>query len=442
MPGIPGESAAVFDPVSSHIVLETTESVEWIYDGTRWTSSSTSFGSRVSLAFDPARGHVILVDNAARTTYERIGDTWSAVDDAQVPCENELLSPALPLYYDPQAAALSLFSSSGELCQWDQAWTLTSAQLPFSPVGAAEDPVSHSFVVLHNPHPQDPASPTQTWRLGDDGWQRIDTRDPPYGRRSALAVYAPGRKTTVLYGEQFASADGGDPTTKPCGEATGYDTDTWSFDGANWSLLTSSARSGPPCSSNAVTYDATHGRVVLATFNEVWTLGDTDHTWQRLATPPSGAHVFKLAWDARNSSLIASRLGEDASPLFELRSDDWAPIEIVPSGLGSSSNALISDLRAGTVIVIDNTDGRVWERAGAEWRALPKAPLDSLFTSWTAYDPSKGRTLYIGRKDTGTFAAILTRTSATPVESCRAGEDADGDGLAGCRDPDCEWDCP
>jgi cysteine-rich repeat protein len=442
MPGIPGESAAVFDPVSSHVVLETTASVEWIYDGMTWTSSSTRFGSRVSLAFDPMRGHVVLVDNAARTLSERNGDAWTPVDDAQVPCGNELMSSTLALYYDPRVGALSLFASGGELCQWDQGWTVASTQ-PFNPIGVTYDPTSHGFVVFHNPHPQDPASPTETWRLGDDGWQRIETRDTPYGRASSLAVYVPDRKATVLYGEQLAPDDG-DPTTKPCGEPTDYNADTWSFDGATWSLLTSSVRRGPPCSRNAVTYDATHGRVVLATENEVWTLGDTDDTWQHLAAPSSKAPVFQLAWDARNSSLIALRLTADATPLFELRSEAWVPIKVVPVGLQANSTTLISDLRAGTMIVIESSDGGVWERAGAEWRPLPRPPLSNAFVSWAAYDPSRGRILYIGRNDTGTFAAILARTSVSPVESCRAGEDADadGDGLAGCLDPDCAWDCP
>jgi hypothetical protein len=30
---------------------------------------------------------------------------------------------------------------------------------------------------------------------------------------------------------------------------------------------------------------------------------------------------------------------------------------------------------------------------------------------------------------------------AAPDETCVAGEDADGDGLAGCADADCWWSC-
>src|ERR1043165_5470294 len=278
--------------------------------------------------------------------------------------------------------------------------------------------------------------------LDEGGWRRIGAPGAPSGRRSPLAVYSPGRAATVLYGEQIAAPPDDDPGTVPCGGPTGYEADTWSFDGTSWSAIESFARSGPPCSTNAATYDATHGRVVLATYNEVWSLGDADHAWQRIAAPPSGGHVFHLAWDARNGDLMAARLPDDSpSPLFELRGNDWAPIEIVPSSLNASTTALVSDLRAGTVIIIESNYGSAWERAGADWHRLPTAPIPGLFASWTAYDPGTGRTLYLGRRDNGTFAAILTRTSATPFESCRAGEDADGDGLAGCDDPDCAWSC-
>jgi hypothetical protein len=277
--------------------------------------------------------------------------------------------------------------------------------------------------------------------LGPTGWQKIETLATPYGRSGSHATYSVGRGATVLYGEQLAPVSD-EPSTMPCGEPAGYDTDTWSFDGTNWSLVASFTRNGLPCSASATTYDATHGRVVLATFNEVWSLGDTDTTWQRIGQPPSGGHVFNLAWDARNNSLVGARLSEsNSSPLFELRGADWTPIEIIPSGLNSSTNALISDLRAGSVIMIENNLGHGWERAGAEWLRLPDAPIAGLFTSWTAYDPTTGRILYVGRRDNGVFAAILSRTSATPLESCIADEDLDGDGLAGCSDPDCAWSC-
>ena len=52
-----------------------------------------------------------------------------------------------------------------------------------------------------------------------------------------------------------------------------------------------------------------------------------------------------------------------------------------------------------------------------------------------------------GRLDIVTLAysadVLLERkyVSSLPDESCVAGEDADGDGLVGCDDPDCWWKC-
>lgn len=72
---------------------------------------------------------------------------------------------------------------------------------------------------------------------------------------------------------------------------------------------------------------------------------------------------------------------------------------------------------------------------------LPAAPVQQAEHAWTAYDPAGGRVLYVASTVAGVLAAVMTRTSSTPLESCRPGEDLDGDGLAGCDDPDCYWAC-
>jgi hypothetical protein len=101
------------------------------------------------------------------------------------------------------------------------------------------------------------------------------------------------------------------------------------------------------------------------------------------------------------------------------------------------------------MILIDNQFGRTYERVATEWIRLPNAPLQDLrvlFASWGAYDPSHGRTLLLVRGTGGSFTTTLTRTSATPLEACGpswpgGSDDVDGDGLAGCDDPDCDWTC-
>jgi cysteine-rich repeat protein len=444
-PGTAPPSAVVFDPVSSQVVVEATDSTEWVLDDDGWTSSATSFSPRVSVAFDPERGRVVLVDNELLGTYERIGTEWHAIENAEVPCLNKSFFGSLPLYYEHRGEALTLVGTRAwEICRWNDAWTASRTPVPFHPIGVTYDRLTRAFVVLHNTRPEDPDSPTEAWTFGNGSWHQIETLEMPWGRTNPLAIYSPGRGATVFYGEQPPPLPPeGEPTIFPCWDPVDYEADTWSFDGSSWTWLASLSRRGTPCSSSAATYDPSQGRVLLATYDELWSLGDTDAEWIRVGATSTGGHVFDVAWDARNNTAVAARGTEDiSSPLFELRDGDWVPLEVIPNGISATTNALISDPRAGTVILIDNNFGRTYERSGPEWIRLPNAPVRSLFASWTAYDPSNGTVLLLGRASGGSFLTSLTRTSATPLESCQPGDDLDGDGLAGCDDPDCDWACP
>lgn len=442
-PGTAPAAAVAFDPVSSHVVLEATDAVEWTFDGTGWASTATSFGWRVSVAFDPERGRLVLIDNESLAMHERIGAAWSVIDGAESPCPSKDFFNSLPLYYEHHSETLVLVGTRAwELCRWDGAWTASRTPVPFNPIGVLHDPATRDFVILHNERPEDPDSPSESWVLGDDGWRQIETATTPSGRLNPLAVYSPGRGATVLYGEQLATVDDG-PVVFPCWGPQDYVGDTWTFDGASWTQLASLSRTGEPCSPSAATYDPTNRRILLATYNELWSLGDSDSVWQRMGGTSTGGHVFNLAWDARNGTALATRLTMDASsPLFELRGEDWVPLEVIPNGITVTTNSLVSDVRAGTVLLVDNQFGRTYERTGDEWIRLANAPVRVLFSSWIAYDPSDGSTQLLGRSDAGSFLTTLTRTSATPLEVCRPGEDVDGDGLAGCDDPDCDWTCP
>ena len=92
--------------------------------------------------------------------------------------------------------------------------------------------------------------------------------------------------------------------------------------------------------------------------------------------------------------------------------------------------------------MIDRTSGTSWEYVDTSWIALPRAPVATLSAAWAAYDPVDGSMYLAGKAEDGFVAAVLGRSSATPLESCVAGEDVDGDGLAGCDDLDCYWACP
>lgn len=444
-PATLADAVVAFDPISGQVMVETSESVEWVHDDTGWTSAATSFGQVISLAFDPDRGHLVLVDRDSRTMYERVGTDWTAIENAEVLCSNDVPFVRSPLYYDGRNATLELFSSDGTaICEWSGSWSSRAPALPFRPVGATYDPVSRRFVIFHNAHPADPAVRTEAWALTDAGWHRIETPSAPSGLTDPRLVYSPGRAATVLYGERpgLAPPDGG-LDASGCGSPCDSQANTWSFDGVDWTPVGSLSATAAFGASNPGTYDPENHRVVIAKGDELWSLGDTDQAWLRVDTTPSVADVRGLAWNARSVSFIESRIpdGFFSPMMFELRGKDWTLIDLVPNAFSQVDTILANDQRAGGVIAIDANHGVAWERVGPDWVNLPPFPLSGMSPAWTGYDPIDGRVLVVGVTFSGNFAAILTRTSSTPPESCLAGEDVDGDGLAGCDDPDCYWAC-
>jgi len=440
LPGTLGTSTAAFDAAAAEVVIETRTGVEWTYDGDAWATSPTSFGPEVSLAFDPDRGHLVAFDNLSQNTYERIGTEWTVIATG-APCRCETVDGSLPLYYDRGSAALALVASNAaELCSWHDDWSLNAATGPFSPIGATYDPLTRRFVVFDNPHLDEADSATQAWTLTDDGWRRIAMATTPTGGLDQHVVYSPGRAATVLYAERPV-------TTSPHSVADcaprDRQADTWSFDGTAWTWIAPLSTGAMPCTRSAATYDPEHGRILLATSDELWSLGDRDAAWVLLDPPSTSGQVRAAAWDARRGDVMAARVSDDpfSTPLYELRDRTWVPIEVIPGSINAGDNVLVSDQRAGGVIAIERSSGDTWERIATDWIKLPPAPMAELFASWTAYNPVDGSVLVVGRSNAGSFLATLARTSATPFESCKPGEDLDGDGLAGCDDPDCYWLC-
>lgn len=430
LPDLPArlyDAVSAFDPAAAQLVLEDDTGTEWIYDGTAWSSAVSGFGKQVSLIVNPDRGGLVLVDGQSQQTYERVDAAWTAIPDSAVPCGSG--TEYRPFYYDDAAGALTLFSTdSSKVCAWHSGWTARVPALPFRPVGATYDPITRSLVVLHDARPSDPAAGIESWRLTDGGWERIATPHAPSGRDATLAIYSSGRAATVLYGG--ATADG-------------RIADTWAFDGEDWSLTAQSRDDTADSTARAATYDATHDRVVMMVGDAWWSLPDGGGAWQPVDVPNLDGYVAAIAWDARNATLVATgQLGIGGSPLFELRPGGWTALDLIPGDLNPIyPTTVMSDPRSGGVLAFNLGTGATWQRLGAEWTRLPAAPVQQAIEAWTAYDPAAGRVLYVANALSGMLAAVMTRTSPTPLESCRPGEDIDGDGLAGCDDPDCYWAC-
>jgi cysteine-rich repeat protein len=430
----PVDPVMVFDPASAQ-VLAFVPGREWIYDGDAWTSRTTSFGPNPSVAFDPIRGHLVLVDYTGQAMYERVGTDWTSIDSPVPPCSGWHCEPTnySAMYYNATAGALEVFGVDATVDRWSEtgSWTTIAPAVPLYPAGLTYDPIRRQFVLFQDRVGPDPA--TELWAWTADRWQRIETAHAPAERSGPFMAYSSGRAATVMYG--------GVPT---CEGSCDPFSDAWTFDGADWTAIESPGSATSFFDYSAVAYDPEQHRVVLAANDQFWGLGDADRTWTQLDIPPAPGLLSHVAWDARNRTMLGTVSSFDyPGVLFSSGVHGWVPLQFAPTALnrsGASSTVLLSDQRSGGVLTIDVAFGAIWERIGADWVQLPDLPIP-FNDARVAYNPVDGTVMVAGRSIGGTYAAILSRTGATPLESCRAGDDLDGDGLAGCDDPDCFWAC-
>jgi len=391
--------------------------VEWSSTGGAWTPNEV-YQMPIrdwSVTYDDARGHLILLDTRENALWERLA-SWTPITGT-----TPVTTAGPPgLAYDASSDALSVFpSATSAIWTWSGgAWATSIGPAPYTVGMLAALPALPGFVVLGGDAVHDH---TWTW---DGAWHASSASGPP-ARTGEVATYDPTNRATVLAGGN----NGSDLL------------DAWSFDGAGWTEL---AAPPPQSPIYAIGYDPS-GRDVVAewqsqmSFPQVYDLSSADGSWQSAGfgpkpDGPTDLIVDSIVWDARNANVV--NLAADGT-LYDNTSNGWHK----SLSVGSTGSVAIADERRGSIIVLlgDGT-GQVWERSGGQWTQLDSLPI--AVAGAIAYDPVQGRVFVLGASQSvGTLLLVRTTTSSAPDETCAPGVDADGDGLAGCDDPDCYWAC-
>jgi hypothetical protein len=148
-----------------------------------------------------------------------------------------------------------------------------------------------------------------------------------------------------------------------------------------------------------------------------------------------GIDSLPLTWvfDGVNWSSSQPRNADLEQRTYAAATHDRATGRIVLFG-GQSPSSVLND---------------TWEWNGGSWTSIDvsTAPPARL-TSALAYDALHHRAILFGGGDPSNGLGFLGDTwsyryerAGEPDETCVAGEDADGDGLSGCDDPDCWGYC-
>jgi hypothetical protein len=178
-----------------------------------------------------------------------------------------------------------------------------------------------------------------------------------------------------------------------------------------------------------MTFDPTARDLVVATtttLSSEYTTARIDS--QNQVQPFASPLLTSLAFDARNKAIVATT----ASGTLQLSGQDWLPIVGPSTGYRAITNA-----RRGSVELV-GTPHDV-ERVGEAWLDLAPAPITVKGSA--TFAQSTGELYEIGADGMSRFMLRRQWSSATPFEDCSGSADLDGDGLAGCDDPDCWTEC-
>lgn len=244
-----------------------------------------------------------------------------------------------------------------------------------------------------------------TWEFDGITWRKRTLVHNPPARVHSHMAYDAERERVVLYG-------GSNAVALPAGPEVSL-SDTWEYDGEDWQLRTD-VGAPPPRAYGAMAYLPTTQRVVFfggqhnyLNYADTWQYDGV--AWQQVATgaAPRARHGAEMQFDPRLGGLVL--FGGAGSGYYR---DAWL------------------------------WNGQTWSELAV--RDVPKARAGH----WMGYHAASRQMVMGGGVDGQTYPtdvlglAYTGFTSAPVAETCRySNEDADGDGRAGCADPDCWHRC-
>lgn len=475
----------------------------WEWDGTTWVervvATAPPAGADHSMAFDPRRGVVVMTSVAPRDTWEYDGSAWQprgvvtpelrgtplAFDGVGVVAFGGELLPGYSdetWRYDGQAwtrltsamapaargyAAMApdprrrrvllvggfaaqcpgaCFNTFGDVHAWDGTqWTPIAVPAPTARAFAStafDD--ERGCAIMFGGGDAFSATPAaaETWELCGDHWSRGGGPQPP-GRVKGVMAYDRARRQVVLFGGRGVSGTLGD---------------TWLWSGGTWTQVIGP---GPSARSDAaMAFDPVSQRVILSGgfsastyLDDTWAWNGTAWTLLAPAVKPSGRARHTMATDlgrARITLVGGEQAGTTVGEVWEWDGATWvpqAPTGVAPArghtGLVWSAARRALVLFGGAAQTFSLFDD-VWElsvaRATQQFATGPGVRFGHAM--WPTRDGS-GVVVFGGGTATSTVDEIwrLRWQGDGPFELCTLDADADGDGLAGCADPDCWAAC-
>ena len=390
----------------------------WTWDGRQWSQQQVSgppARDSASMAYDAARGVTVLFGGFRRGD-PFFGDTWTW--DGRQWSKQEVGGPparyGAGMAYDAARGVTVLFGGSGgsggcgggcsDTWTWDgRQWSQQQA----AGLGARFDAsmaydAARGVTVLFGGYScGDTVGCGDTWTWDGRQWSQQQVSGPP-ARFAGSMAYDAARGVTVLFGGHCGSVD--------CG-------DTWTWDGREWSQQ---EVSGPPARGDAsMAYDAARGVTVLfggsghcggsSYCSDTWTWDGRQWSQQEVSGPPARAYA-SMAYDAaRGVTVLFGGIGCSVYCGDSTFSDTWTwdgsqwsqrQVSGPPARFGDS---MAYDAARGVTVLFGGSGcgefsacGDTWTWDGRQWsQQQVSGPPARKFASM-AYDAARGGTVLFG----------------------------------------------
>ena len=392
----------------------------WTYDGVSWVErtppsilDSAPARVRPGIAFDSERQRVVMFGGGGPQggtlgdAWEWNGQRWRNITPAGADVPVGRFSPELA--YDSARGLTILFGGSNSLFQpLGDTWAYDGESWrDVTPAAANRSPPPRSghamafdsrrgVIVLFGGQTQG-GRQNDTWEWNGTQWTNVTPPGTsPSPRNVAQMVYDSNRDVMVLYG----------------GSAPSSLSDVWEWDGAAWTqALPSGAGPAADPFNEQLVYDSVRGRTLLLNQNlEIWAYDGNG--WQDVSAlslyrndnPPSQEEVQQMAYDTlrRRMVLVDS---DSSSAVYERIGTRWTRIAVSVGPLFQSSTVdlapftLVYDPTRRRTVAVGrrSTATRTWEWSGTTWsdRTLGTTPVARTGHT-TAYDVAQRRLILFG----------------------------------------------
>jgi hypothetical protein len=462
----------------------------WEWDGVQWTQRAVTGPTARrghGLVYDLANANVVLFGGGVGYAATALGDTWTLGTSGWT--QRAGGPPArmgVAMAYDQARARTVLFGGSASLSagQFDDTWEWDGSVWSHVPTivrptarstaGLATDPVAGGVLMVGGLASSMPLG--DTWRWDGSAWTLVQESAQPPSRHSHAAAFDEARGDLLVFGGigensvlgdlwlwngtrwTTTMATGPSPRSRAAmvfdvgrgeavmfgGEMFGMTNQTWTWNGAAWSLRTPPV-SPSPRSLHAMAYDRQRARIVMfGGFQNVFSnyfLRDTwewdGATWlQRSSTGPLPRHSHGMAYDARRGVTVLYGGSGAGTPFGTLFTDTWewngtAWMQRSPGndpGARVAFGMAFDTARERVVVFGDSVNPDAFEWDGTNWslRAVPAAP-PARDRCALAFDTWREHALLFGGQSAGPnhadlwqFGSVVTAT-VTPFGSACAG---------------------